>query len=184
MSANVKRSVLEQLISKGLTAESATSDIKKAYFSITGNPLSKDNLTNVVLALKGDTSVVEDDSAAPAAEASAPKAKKEKAVKAPKEPKPAAAPKVAETPEAALARLKASTDPVIAGRWARVHEVLEMGKKGPTRVRIVCEDKGSNGETLYRDIKVQDLFQVKYSAGYKKSRAKATAPAAEATVTA
>jgi hypothetical protein len=42
-------------------------------------------------------------------------------------------------------------------------------------VTILCDDKGANGEDLFRTIKIQDLFQVKFSAGYKAKKAKPAA---------
>jgi hypothetical protein len=168
----VPRLVVAALLAAGLTKDSDTSEIKKAYFTTTGKPLTKSNLSTVLLALGGDEASISDE-AAPAATTT--KAKGKPAA-APKEPKPAAAPKVTETKEQMLARLKQEKPE----RFGRVTEILEVGKKGPTRVRILCEDKGTNGEDLYRDIKIQDLFQVRFSAGYKKPRkAAAAAPASE-----
>jgi hypothetical protein len=171
---SIKATTLAALVAAGITSSTPEQELKKAYFKTAGHPLSKQNMPHVLAALNGDNSVVTDDSAAAPAAAKEPKAPK--TPKAPKEPKAPVAAKVAETPDAALARLKA--DPATSARWARVQSILEMGKRGPVRVRIVCDDKGPNGEELTRDIKIQDLFQVKFSAGYKKSRK--AAPKAEA----
>lgn len=79
-------------------------------------------------------------------------------------PKPA---KPAETPENAMARLK--KDPATKARWAKVVRVTEMGKSGPTRVVIKCQDpqtkQSEGGEQKSvcegeREIAIQDLFQV------------------------
>lgn len=158
----IRKAQLAALVAAGITAESPDQDIKKAYYKVAATPLSKDNLPVVKAALGGDLSGVVDDIAAPAT-----KPKAEKAAKAPSAPKPVME---AEAPHVALKRLKSV--PKTAERWARVTEVLEMGKKGPTRVRIKCDDKGEGGKNLFRDIKVQDLFQVKYSAEYAKKNAR------------
>lgn len=94
-----------------------------------------------------------------------PKVKKEKA---PPKPNPV---KVVETAEQVLKRLKKSPD--TAARYARVTEILELGKGGsPTRVRIKTDDKDSEGRVQFRDIKPQDLFQVKLSVAGQAAEAK------------
>jgi hypothetical protein len=105
------------------------------------------------------------------AEATEPKAKKApKAAKPKAEPKPKAE-KVVETPAQMLARLKSATD--TKARYARVTEILEVGKGGsPTKVRIKTDDEGPNGEAQYRDIKPQDLFQVRLSVAGQAAEAK------------
>ncbi len=173
--ANFRKSVIAALIAAGVTATTDEGQIKREYFKAAKGPLSKAQLPDLLLALGGDTTNVIDDAEAEAKKQLASAGKTPKAPKEPKAPRAAAAPKTVETPEAALARLKA--DPATSARWARVQEVLEMGKRGPIRVRIVCDDKGPNGETLTRDIKVQDLFQVRFSAGYKKSKGNQNKPA-------
>lgn len=174
-----KQSTIDAMKNTGITAETPDEDIRKQYFKTTSTPLAKANLADIREALNGNPlAILPADAEKPA---KAPKAAKEpKAPKPPKEPK---APKVAETGEQAMARLKAA--PETSARWARVTKVIEMGKKGPTVVEILCDNKGENGEDLFRVIKVQDLFQVKYSADYakknaRKKAAKATAPAADA----
>lgn len=168
--------VLTALTAAGITSASAEPDIKKAYFAATNSPLTKATLPIVVAALNGDEAAIDrSEKASPAPAAGKPaKVKAEKPPKAPAEPKVA---KPAEAPDAALARLKNSPDTKIAGRWARVVSVDEMGKRGPTVVTINCDDKGPNGETLTRQIKVQDLFQVKFSKGYAKKAARKSAKA-------
>lgn len=175
-----KQSTIDALKGAGITAETAEDETRKAYFKTTATPLAKANLADLRAALNGDAAAILPEAAPKAAKE--PKAKKEKAPKPPKEPKPA---KVAETAEQALARLQAA--PETSARWARVVRVDEMGKKGPTVVTIRCDNKGENGEDLFRTIKVQDLFQVRFSADYAKKNARkkkakpeaATAPAAE-----
>jgi hypothetical protein len=174
----IRKSVLAALVAAGITAQTDETTLKKEYFKAAKGPLSKAQLPELIAALNGDTTKVVDDAEAEAKKQSA---KAEKPAKAPKEPKVA---KASETADACLARMKASTDPVVAQRWVRVREVLEMGKRGPTRVRIVCDDKNEDGSERLRDIKIQDLFQVKFSAGYKKPKVngnrKQEAPAAQA----
>jgi hypothetical protein len=181
-----RSTTIETIRGKGLSAESPDQDLKKAYYSAAGSPLTGDKLAQLRAALNGDTSLIQEVTETAAAPAKAPKAKKEKAAKAPKEaaaPNEPKAVKPSETADQALARLKA--DPATSTRWARVQSVLEMGKRGPTRVRIVCDDKGEGGADLFRDIAVQDLFQVRFSAGYakkhaRKNRVKSNAKAAAA----
>lgn len=155
-----KQLQVETLLGNGVTPDTPDEDLRKQYFKVAGAPLSKANIADLREALRGNPEAI-----LPTGQE---KPKKEKAAKAPKEPKPV---KAAETAEQALARLKA--DPATAQRWARVRSVDSMGKKGPTVVTIVCDDKGPAGEELTRQIKVQDLFQVKYSAGYAKKAARA-----------
>lgn len=174
-----KAATIAAILAAGVTAESPEAEVKKAYFTATATPITKASYPLLIAALKGDvTNVIPEGQEAPATT----KPAKEKKQAAPKTP---AAPKVTETPEQALTRLKNSPDSKIAARWAKVRSVDEMGKRGPTKVTIVCEDKGPNGEELLRQIKVQDLFQVRFSAGYAKKQArkgkKASAPAATET---
>lgn len=81
----------------------------------------------------------------------------EQVVETPKAPK---AEKPVETPEQALARLKREN----AARFAHVVSIAAMGKTGPTRVVIECDDPqtklGTPVCTKTREIAVQDLFQV------------------------
>lgn len=181
-----KASTIKALQDKGITGETPEAELKKAYFKTTSTPLASAKLPDLIAALNGDQTQITAEAAPKAAKApKAPKAAKEP--KAPKEPKPPKAEKVAELPAVAMARLKA--DPKTSARWTRVTEVLEMGKKGPTRVRILCDNKGEAGEDLFRDIAVQDLFQVKYSSDFARKAArqaragakKVDAPAAVAT---
>lgn len=147
-------------------------ELKKAFFKAAATPLANAKVADLRAAIAGDDSkIFADDAAAAAAKGP----KKEKAPKAPKEPKPVKEP---ETAEAALARIKA--DPKTAERWKRVVRVTEMGKRGPTRVDILCDNKGENGEDLYRNIAVQDVFQVKYSADYSRKAARSARQAAKA----
>lgn len=98
-----------------------------------------------------------------ATETSASKTKKEKAASKPK------VEKVVETKEQLLKRLKKESP----DKYARVTEILETGKGGtPTKVRIKTDDKDSSGHVQYRDIKPQDLFQVKLSVEGQKAEAK------------
>jgi hypothetical protein len=167
MSAQFKRSTIEALQGAGINAETAEADLKKAYFKTTSTPLAAAKIADLRSALGGnEANIIADADVKPKA-AKVPKEKKEKAPKPPKEPKPV---KEAEAPDVAMARLKA--DPKTAARWTRVTQVLAMGKKGPTRVRILCDNKGPAGEDLFRDIAVQDLFQVKYSADFAKKAAR------------
>lgn len=174
-----KSSIIATLLGAGITATSPEADVKKAYFGAAGAPVSKAALPDLIAALGGDqTKVIADENVSTGT--------KTAKAKTPKEPKAPAAPrevKPAETADAALARLKA--DPATSARWAKVRSVDEMGKRGPVKVTIVCEDKGPAGEELTRQIKVQDLFQVRFSAGYakkntRKSKKVAAAPATDA----
>lgn len=104
------------------------------------------------------------------------------ATETPAEAKPARAAKVRveETREAMLARLRTEKPE----RYGRVIEILEVGKSGPTKVRIRCDDSTPEN-VLTRDIKVQDLFQVRFSEARqaeetKKARAARTAARREA----
>lgn len=169
----IRKTVLAALIVAGITAATPEQDLKKAYFKASKGPLSKAQLPELIAALNGDETVVNDDTAAAQTPAAS-----TKPTKTQKEPKPANEPKparVAETPEAALARLK--TDPATSAKWARVHSVLEMGKRGPVKIRIVCDDTNEDGSARHRDIKVQDLFQVKFSLEYQSTKKKAAAAA-------
>lgn len=173
-----KPSTIEKLKLANVTAETPDDELRKAFFKANSGPIKKDDVAALREALNGNPEAL--------LPAEAPKAAKEP--KAPKEPKPV---KAAETPEAALSRLKASSDPKIAERWARVRRVDQMGKKGPTVVTIVCDNRAEDGSEILRTIKVQDLFQVRYSADYSKKAARVAraaakkaatpAPAAEAT---
>lgn len=101
--------------------------------------------------------------------ANADEAPKAKAKKPKAEPKPKVV-KEKETPEVMLARFKKEQP----AKWGRVTEILEVGKGGsPTRVRIKTDDPGPNGEVQYRDIKPQDLFQVRLSVAGQAAAAKA-----------
>lgn len=160
-----KASTISALTSAGITVETPDDELRKAYFKVTSTPLPKGNIEDVRDALGGNPERILAEKAPKAAKAKTEKAPK--APKAPKEPKPA---KVQETPEAAMARLKA--DPATADRWKRVRSVNEMGKKGPTVVTIVCDDRAEDGSEILRTIKVQDLFQVKYSAAFAKKAAR------------
>lgn len=169
-----KRTTIETLRTQGVNDQTTDQDLKKAFFKTNGSPIKSENVPKLRAAIAGDESLIL--SVEAASKAKTPK--EPKAPKAAKEPKAPAEPKVAETAEAALARLK--TDEKTAQRWARVVAVTEMGKRGPTRVRILCDDKGENGEDLFREIAVQDLFQVRYSAGYAKKNARKNRSASKA----
>lgn len=177
---SIKRATLDALKSKGITAETDEKQLKEEYFRTAGVPLGKSNIESVRKALAGDESQI--------TENAAPKAAKVKAAKEPKAPKEPKVARPTETPEQALARLK--SDAATSERWKRVVKVEEMGKKGPTRVTILCDDKGPEGQDLFRTIKVQDVFQVRYSEAFAKKNARKNrkgnkaAPAAEATVAA
>jgi hypothetical protein len=88
-----------------------------------------------------------------------------------KEPKP---PKPVESKEDMLERLKnaEATPAHIRERFSIVEEILEVGKNGPTRVRIRCSDPQTKQDPSdatkqisvcegTREIAVQDLFQVR-----------------------
>lgn len=113
--------------------------------------------------------------AKPAAKQAATQAKASKPAAQPKAEKPKREPKVVETdPKKVLAALKASHP-----QGDRVLEVLEVSERGkPLRVRILCDDPAT-GQRLpnkkdgsnCRDIKVQDLFQVRFTVeGSKEAR--------------
>lgn len=88
---------------------------------------------------------------------------------------PAKPAKPQETPDQMLERLKngAETPANIRERYSIVEEILEVGKNGPTRVRIRCSDPQTKQEGTgedakqvsvcegTREIAVQDLFQVR-----------------------
>lgn len=82
---------------------------------------------------------------------------------------PAKATKPIPTPDEALTLAKASTEPGIAQRYAKVIRVTEQTKDGsPKRVVIQCQDPQTKFEGTTpvsvcqgeREIAVQDLFQV------------------------
>jgi hypothetical protein len=178
----IRRGTLTVLQEAGINAETPEAELKAAYYKAAGVPLNKNNIESVRKALGGDESQVTVEKTAGTTVAKEPKAAK--APKAPKEPKPVTP---SETPEQALARLQ--SDDATKARWARVTKVEEMGKKGPTKVTILCDDKGPEGQDLFRTIKVQDLFQVRYSADFakknaRKNRVKKAKPEATATATA
>jgi hypothetical protein len=103
-----------------------------------------------------------------AEEVKTPKAKKPAKPKAEPKPKPV---KEVETPEQLLKKLKSQPD--TKERYARVTEILAVGKGGsPTKVRIKTDDKDSEGKDQYRDIKPQDLFQVRLSVAGQAAAAK------------
>lgn len=174
-SARFQQRFITAILAAGVTAETPDAELKKAFFNAAKVPVSNANLEGLRAALNGNADNIKPDSVpgTPAAP-KAPKAAKEP--KAPREPK-AVVP--AETAEACLARCKA--DPATAERWARVIKVEEMGKKGATRVTIKCDDKGPEGQDLFRTIKIQDLFQVKFSEGYAKKNARKSKAAAAST---
>jgi len=95
-------------------------------------------------------------------------------------PKPRPAPKMVETdPKKLLKQYK--SDPAMAKRWERVEQVTEISPTGkPLRVQIRCIDPDTEqpikGEAGKREIKVQDLFQVRYTEeGAKRARTLARA---------
>lgn len=151
----IKASTVAQLRKEGITADSEDMVIKAAIKKATGAPVSASMLAEAREAL----------SAAPAAEAPAkaeakPKAEKPKAAakeakpKAEKVEKPKAEP---ETPESMLKRMKKENPE----RYDRVLAIIGTTKDGrkPSRVRVRSAKPGSK---LEFEIKVQDLFQVRY----------------------
>jgi hypothetical protein len=115
----IRASIVSAVLALGLTAESPDQDLKKGYYKAAKAPLTPATLPVLKAALAGDQSAIVADAEAPASKKKAPAAEK-----TPKEPKVV---KAAETPEAALARLK--SDPATAERWKRVQRVEQMGKK-------------------------------------------------------
>lgn len=182
---------------KGVTAKSHHMRIKQAFKELMGIELGAGQYKNIVrhmadLENRGDyvapegtdkETTVETSVESAAQELNEQPVEQEAKVKTKtvKEPKPVKTPVVKQKPtnEEVLAAYKAKNPE----RWDRVVEVLEVSDKThrPTRVKIRTLDDSPQGLPQFRDIAVQDLFQVRYSVeGQRKAMQKLRSERAKA----
>lgn len=169
----ITTTLIDQLISEGITSDTHHATIKKVAGDITGSKISSSDYKEIREALQNPT----EEANVPTATAE-PKAKKAKAKKTTKKAAKKAAPKAkAEKKEKQVAEplsdkqrakkakeiiAERGDDPDMQG-WENVVKATETNERGvPLRVEIRCSDTQEGAECAKtREIAAQDVFQVK-----------------------